>query len=264
MLLTCLDRTSSQPETQPAAWRSDSRPAPSSLPEQEGCVQVHQIAVGCRAYDKQVFCYVAMLPCQATLRKPGIPPAHAPNSCTAMASTMRSRLCYYWHADMKVSVINRQRRTKVDTAWLRETAEQLAREIATNLTRHPAPHLASTQVRALAGDAELSVVLVSNQSIRKLNREWRGKDSATDVLSFPLSLEAPPAGLPFELGEIVISVERAAEQAETFGHSLERELAFLFVHGTLHILGFDHETPEDEKEMFSRQKKVLDAAGFKR
>ncbi len=165
---------------------------------------------------------------------------------------------------MKVSVINRQRKTNVDAVWLREIAEQLAQEVTTNLLRHPTPHLASSQVKGLSGKAELSVVLVSDRTIRKLNREWRGKDSATDVLSFPLSLEAPPVGLPFELGEIVISVERAVEQAESFGHSLERELAFLFVHGTLHVLGFDHETPEEEMEMFTRQKAILSSAGFKR
>ena len=165
---------------------------------------------------------------------------------------------------MKISVINRQRKTSVNTVWLKEAAERLACEVSHNLAQRPASHLTASQVKGLAGAAELSVVLVSNQSIRKLNREWRGKDNATDVLSFPLSLEAPPAGLPFELGEIFISVEKAAEQADSFGHDLERELAFLFVHGTLHVLGFDHETPEEEREMFSRQKEILDSAGFKR
>jgi probable rRNA maturation factor len=165
---------------------------------------------------------------------------------------------------MKVSVFNRQRKTSVDTLWLQEAADRLAQEVSNNLAGRPASHLTASQLKALSGAAELSVVLVSNQSIRKLNRQWRGKDSATDVLSFPLSLEAPPAGLPFELGEIFISVEKAAEQADSFGHDLERELAFLFVHGTLHVLGFDHETAEEEKEMFSRQKEILVSAGFKR
>src|SRR5262249_49326377 len=165
---------------------------------------------------------------------------------------------------MEISVINRQRKTSVNTVWLKETAERLAGEVSHNLAQRPASHLTASQVKALSGAAELSVVLVSNQSIRKLNREWRGKDNATDVLSFPLSLEAPPAGLPFELGEIFISVGEGAGPAGAFCHELERELAFLFVHGTLHVLGFDHETAEEEREMFSRQKEILDSAGFKR
>ena len=113
------------------------------------------------------------------------------------------------------------------------------------------------------------VELVSNQKIRKLNEQWRGKDYATDVLSFPLIFDGGSAQFmpqmadsEMELGEIIISVEKAVEQANEYGHSFERELAFLFVHGLLHIIGFDHETKEDEREMFSRQTEVLNCLGF--
>jgi probable rRNA maturation factor len=71
-------------------------------------------------------------------------------------------------------------------------------------------------------------------------------------------------GVPFEMGELIISAEKAQEQAEEYGHSFEREMAFLFVHGCLHVLGFDHLTKAEEKEMFSRQKQILDSCGFKR
>lgn len=165
---------------------------------------------------------------------------------------------------MKVHVTNRQRKLPVDSQWLTEAAGRLVDETLSNISRRPVAHLSPTAFEQIAGRGELSIVLVSDRSIRKLNRQWQAKDSPTDVLSFPLALEAPPAGLPFEIGEVVVSVERAVEQARSLGHSLERELAFLIVHGTLHVLGFDHETPEGEHEMFSRQKDILDSAGFKR
>jgi probable rRNA maturation factor len=92
-----------------------------------------------------------------------------------------------------------------------------------------------------------------------------GKDAPTDVLSFPLELEEPPLpDLPWEVGEVIISAERAQEQAIEYQHTLERELCFLFVHGLLHVLGFDHMEPGDEKDMFSRQKEILHAAGIQR
>jgi probable rRNA maturation factor len=114
-------------------------------------------------------------------------------------------------------------------------------------------------------------VLVSNAKIRELNRQWRGKDYATDVLSFPLAVDetgvferAQPGEETWELGELIISMEKAAEQAAEYGHSFEREFAFLFVHGFLHVLGFDHITKAQEKEMFGRQSQILTAAGFSR
>lgn len=95
------------------------------------------------------------------------------------------------------------------------------------------------------GPAEISVTFVDNEEIRRLNAQHRGKDQATDVLSFPLGENGaydvnPETGAAL-LGDIVISMERAVEQAELYGHSLQREVAFLTVHSMFHLLGYDHE-----------------------
>lgn len=119
-----------------------------------------------------------------------------------------------------------------------------------------------------AGEAyEVSVSFVDNEEIRELNQKYRDKDSATDVLSFPL-LEFEDTDEDFSneeeyvqeeqlLGDIVISLERAKEQAAEYGHSFEREVAFLLVHGVLHLLGMDHENETDEKQMLEMQDHIL-------
>ena len=107
-------------------------------------------------------------------------------------------------------------------------------------------------------DCEVSVTFTDNESIRELNREYRDIDRATDVLSFPMDDEGDNS----VLGDIVISLERAKEQAEEYGHSLSREISFLTVHSVLHLLGYDHETvEEDEKEMFAKQEDILNKLG---
>ncbi|MEB3186769.1 MAG: rRNA maturation RNase YbeY [bacterium] len=114
---------------------------------------------------------------------------------------------------------------------------------------------------------EISVTFVDDASIQELNREHRGKDRPTDVLSFPQwdpEDELPPAPLPIPLGDIVISVETAERQASEYGHSLEREIGFLLAHGLLHLLGLDHETPEEESVMRERQRRLLEAVGLSR
>ncbi|NLB16507.1 MAG: rRNA maturation RNase YbeY [Clostridiales bacterium] len=111
------------------------------------------------------------------------------------------------------------------------------------------------------GRAEVSVTFVDDEQIKELNAAHRGIDSATDVLSFPLN-DGDDIGE--ELGDIVISMERADYQAKEYGHSLDRELAFLAVHSTLHLLGYDHMTEEEEKEMFGRQEKILVSMGLSR
>lgn len=125
----------------------------------------------------------------------------------------------------------------------------------------------------LGPDVEISVLLVDNETIRTLNRDYRDKDAATDVLSFPmeedLSDETAPQiiGGPTErmLGDLVISVERAVEQAAEYGHAVERELAFLTVHGLLHLLGYDHERgPDAEAEMQAEEKRILSILGIGR
>ena len=108
-------------------------------------------------------------------------------------------------------------------------------------------------------------MLTDLMGIRTLNSEFRNIDAATDVLTFPAwegeTLLAPPDGY---LGDIAICIPRASEQAARFGHSLQRELMFLAVHGTLHLLGYDHMTPQDEKAMFARQDEILTDMGVTR
>ncbi len=116
-------------------------------------------------------------------------------------------------------------------------------------------------------DAEISVTLTDDEGIRTLNRSYRKIDRPTDVLSFPQyeAGEAGSAPCPVVLGDIVISAERASAQAEAFGHSLSREVAFLTVHSTLHLLGYDHETSaKEEADMFARQEAVLEKTGLVR
>ena len=124
-------------------------------------------------------------------------------------------------------------------------------------------------------DAEISVTIVDEEEIKNLNREYRDKDSVTDVLSFPMVEISEDGEMIFDecdfdgenvvLGDIVICAKRAEQQAEEFGHSVEREFAFLTVHSMLHLLGYDHEHSEDmEQEMFKRQKEILDKMGITR
>lgn len=122
--------------------------------------------------------------------------------------------------------------------------------------------------------AELSLTVATEEEIREINAEQRQIDKVTDVLSFPMldfaePMEAeafaeqaefsvnPETGNLF-LGDIVLCFERAKEQAKEYGHSLEREVAFLLVHSLLHLLGYDHMTQEEEKEMFAKQEEILE------
>lgn len=112
--------------------------------------------------------------------------------------------------------------------------------------------------------AQISISFVSDDEIHELNREHRSKDRPTDVLSFPTLEpgEEPPPGMPLMLGDVVVSVETADRQAHEYGHTLDRELGFLLVHGLLHLLGEDHETPDEEQRMRERQRKILSAIGL--
>ena len=115
---------------------------------------------------------------------------------------------------------------------------------------------------------EVSVTLTDNEGIQAVNKEYRGIDRPTDVLSFPLTdfegSDEPPADEPTVcLGDIIVSLERAEEQAKEFGHSIEREVAFLCVHSTLHLLGYDHElSDEDDADMRRRQREILETMGL--
>lgn len=124
------------------------------------------------------------------------------------------------------------------------------------------------QMEKLEGDCELSLTFVDNETIHEINREYRGVDRPTDVISFALEegeeLEIVGTDLPRVLGDIIISVPKAREQAEEYGHSFMRELGFLAVHGFLHLLGYDHETDEEEALMFRKQEEILQKHGLTR
>ena len=115
-------------------------------------------------------------------------------------------------------------------------------------------------------DVEVSCVLVDDERIHEINREYRHIDRSTDVISFAMedNDQFYVEGMPRTLGDIFISVDHAKKQAEEYGHSLRREMCFLFTHGILHLLGYDHMTDEQEKEMFGLQDEILGALSIER
>lgn len=149
--------------------------------------------------------------------------------------------------------------------WIR-TADDVAREV---LREEKCPY-----------ECEADLLLIGSERMREINSETRGIDRATDVLSFPGFQYDPPASWKeaeesrsdnfdpetgkLMLGEIVISVPKVKEQAEEYGHSTRREFAFLVSHSMLHLIGYDHMVPEEEKVMFEKQEKVLEVLGITR
>jgi len=126
-----------------------------------------------------------------------------------------------------IEIINRQRRRKINAKQLSEFADQALRAIGTTRT-------------------DATVVFVADAAIKKLNHQFRGKNQATDVLSFPSSAEPFEIADQEHLGEVVISVQRAAAQAKDNGLSVDNEVKQLILHGLLHLAGFDHETDQGE------------------
>ena len=128
--------------------------------------------------------------------------------------------------------------------------------------------VSALEYEGFQNNCQVSVTLTDNEGIRALNREYRGIDRETDVLSFPLlefeGGEEPPADEPeVMLGDIVLSLEKTEAQAEEFGHSFEREAAFLCVHSMLHLLGYDHVDSEaEDMEMRRRQREILERMGL--
>ena len=127
----------------------------------------------------------------------------------------------------------------------------------------------------LADNTEMSVTLVNNDEIHKINQQYRGVDRATDVISFAIEDEADDdfpivmdealkESIPENIGDIFVSVDKVAEQADYLEHSFERELGFLCVHGFLHLNGYDHMKKADADVMFPLQKEILNAYGLKR
>ncbi|HHU31709.1 MAG TPA: rRNA maturation RNase YbeY [Clostridia bacterium] len=125
------------------------------------------------------------------------------------------------------------------------------------------------QAEGETGEVEVSLVLVDDKKIQELNRDYRGIDRPTDVLSFPLREavedEGPKVSVDeWLLGDIVVSMETALRQAEEYGHSLERELGFLIVHGCLHLLGYDHQREEERQVMREKEEAILTSLGLTR
>ena len=126
---------------------------------------------------------------------------------------------------------------------------------------------ATLEYEGLDALAEVNVTLVNDAEIKELNCEFRDIDNSTDVLSFPLGengeYDLNPETNALMLGDIVISLEHAVNQAQMYGHGIDREIAFLTVHSTLHLLGYDHVHNEtEEKEMFSKQEDILTKMGL--
>ena len=129
--------------------------------------------------------------------------------------------------------------------------------------------LETLDYEGMENDVEVSVTFVDDEGIRELNKKFRNMDKPTDVLSFPLLDYEGESEEPFfdelchNLGDIVISLERAMAQANEFGHSFEREVAFLTAHSMLHLLGYDHElSEEDDADMRRRQNDIMDRLGL--
>lgn len=130
------------------------------------------------------------------------------------------------------------------------------------------------ETEGIPADAEVGLTFVDDEEMARLNGEYRGRDETTDVLSFPLferaeieQLRVRPEAFPERpilLGDVVISTPTASRQAVEYGHDYSREVAFLFVHGLLHLLGYDHDEPENRTSMRQAEEAVLEAVGLKR
>jgi probable rRNA maturation factor len=130
--------------------------------------------------------------------------------------------------------------------------------------------LKALEVEGIVSTAEMGLVITDNKTIQKLNRTYRDEDKPTDVLAFHMihgtseELELPFMGPPdgvHHLGEVVISYPQAVKQAGEQGHSVAQELALLIVHGVLHLLGYDHELPEERQRMRAEENKILERLG---
>ena len=127
----------------------------------------------------------------------------------------------------------------------------------------------------LPENTEMSVTLMDNEHIHEINKKYRGVDKPTDVISFAIEEDDPDEvpiilpedeefDIPKNIGDIMVSMDKVKEQAEYLGHSEDRELGFMVVHGFLHLNGYDHMKEEDEKEMFGLQREILDSYGLTR
>ena len=121
----------------------------------------------------------------------------------------------------------------------------------------------STGLESAPTNADITIVLTDDAQLHELNRDYLGVDAPTDVLSFPASESDPETGAPY-LGDILISIPRATQQAQAAGHPVEAEVQLLVVHGTLHLLGYDHAEAEEKARMWDAQADVLERLGLSR
>ncbi len=145
---------------------------------------------------------------------------------------------------MELSVINKQ--TKIE---YEETLIGTLEELMSACLNH----------EDVTTDLEVSLMFVDNQGIKELNRDYRGKDQETDVLSFPQYDDFEDFVEEMMLGDIVISLEKAVEQANDYNHSFGREVCYLVVHSMFHLLGYDHMNDDDKQEMRAKEDAVLNA-----
>ncbi|MBP5427437.1 MAG: rRNA maturation RNase YbeY [Clostridiales bacterium] len=161
---------------------------------------------------------------------------------------------------MKILIENLQDKVEVQDA-LKENIEKVV--------------LLSLDKENVKIDSQVSIYFVDNEKIQEINKKTRDVDKITDVLTFPIAefdkgrLSLLSGDIDMDnglliLGDIVISLEKAVFQAKEYGHSVEREILFLITHGMYHILGYDHMTPADEKEMMNRQEEVLSELNINR
>lgn len=148
-----------------------------------------------------------------------------------------------------------------ETETIVPAIEELVRDILAHASKE----------EGLTGELELSVTFMTDDEIQLINAQYRGKDVPTDVISFALEelsegevmiIQTPD--MPRVLGDIIISLDTANRQAAEYGHDLRREIGFLALHGFLHLLGYDHLTEDEEKEMFGKQKEILSTFGLER
>ncbi|MDE6241549.1 MAG: rRNA maturation RNase YbeY [Anaeroplasmataceae bacterium] len=132
-----------------------------------------------------------------------------------------------------------------------------------NIPTEEYEELISKVFAPIKDDKVFSIVFVDDAKIHEINKIYRNVDRVTDVISFALC-DDPDNELEDELGDIFIDLEQAFRQANDYGHSVTREVAFLAVHGYLHLCGYDHMTKEDEEKMCQKQEEILEAAGLKR
>lgn len=152
---------------------------------------------------------------------------------------------------IRVIITNKQKAVKIPTGF-----RMLIRRCCNAVLR----------LENFQGGAEISVTLVDNEQIKVLNQQYRDKNIETDVLSFPMGENGvydinPETGAQL-LGDVVISIEKAVEQAESFGHSLQREVGYLTAHSVLHLLGYDHIESMDRMRMREKEELVMDQLGL--